>query len=120
KTMWDSVVDPSAIKEISAKFAVHYGCMPVGWENGTLKIVMASEPDIATLDEMRVVFRKDIRVVLASEEELEKAMKMHYGIGAETLEKLASDSAIETKAVKTPGTDLDAAQEASIAKFVNQ
>lgn len=117
--MWTKSIDPAAVKEVSAKIAAHYRCVPIGWEGKALKVAMAGTPDLEILDEMRVVLQKEIRVLVAPEAEIQKAMKDHYGIGADTLERLA-DEDVHAKTPELQGTDLDAAQEASVSKFVNQ
>ena len=45
--------DPSAVREVPAKVAVHYRCLPIGWEDGVLKLAVSSELDAETLDEIR-------------------------------------------------------------------
>jgi type II secretory ATPase GspE/PulE/Tfp pilus assembly ATPase PilB-like protein len=117
----ETAIDHSALKEVPAKVAAHYPLMPVGWENGVLRIVMPSSVTLEALDEVRVILGRDVVVGTAPEREIEKAIQTHYGIGADTLERLVDDA--ETS--PAPGgpaalNDLDAVQEASVMKFVNQ
>jgi len=116
-----TAIDPSAVKEIPAKVASHYPLMPVGWENGALKIAVPSSIDLETLDEIRVLLRRDLAVGQAPGEDIEKCIKTHYGIGAETLERLIDEAgAAPSHRDAAVVNDLDAAQEASVMKFVNQ
>lgn len=113
-------IDPSAVKEVSPRWASHYRIMPLGWEDGALKIAVGRSLSVAEMDELRAVLRRDIRVVLAREQDVEKAMKAHYGIGAETLEKLVDDLPAPSLEPEAALNDLDQAQDASVIKFVNQ
>ncbi len=113
-------LDPALTQEVPAKVAAHYRCLPMGWDNGALKLAAGCAMDVQTLDELRVVLKKDLRVVLATEQEIGEAMKALYGIGADTLERLADDRAAQAAPEVRGGNDLEAAQEASVARFVNQ
>src|SRR5258708_243683 len=101
-------IDPSVIKEVPAKYAAHYHCVPIGREEGILVIAMSREPDLEMHDEIRVVLRQEIRILPALEEDIQKAMKEHYGIGADTLERLADAAEEAPKVPEVSGTDLDA------------
>jgi type II secretory ATPase GspE/PulE/Tfp pilus assembly ATPase PilB-like protein len=112
--------DPSALKEVSAKVATHYHLMPVGWDGGALQVAMARAPSLEVLDELRVVLKRDVSVVLAGEKDIEKAIKAHYGIGADTLERLGDGPAPQLKEAAPADHDLDEARDASVVKLVNQ
>ncbi len=113
--------DPAALKEVPAKVACHYHLMPLESEDGGLKVAMAYPLDLHQLDEIRIVLKKDIVVVLATEHEIDKAIKDYYGIGAATLEKLTDDQSAAKPVDETVLlNDLDQAQDASVIKLVNQ
>jgi type II secretory ATPase GspE/PulE/Tfp pilus assembly ATPase PilB-like protein len=114
-------IDPTAVREVPAKVASHYPLMPLGWENGTLKVAVPGPADPEMLDEIRVVLRREIVIEPAPKAEIEKAIKIHYGIGADTLERLVDQTeTVETRVEAVSLNDLDVAQEASVTKFVNQ
>lgn len=114
-------IDPAILKEVPAKVAVHYQCVPLDWEGGVLNLALTSTADADALDQLPVVLRKPIRVFMAdNDEELRDTMKALYGIGADTLEGLADVEAFAAAMPTAEVTDLNASQEASVAKFVNQ
>jgi general secretion pathway protein E len=113
-------LDPALAREISAKVAAHYRCVPIGREDGLLRIALPVTHDVQTLDELRVVLRKEFRVALASEQDVADAIKALYGIGADTLERLVDQRGPAPAPEAKAGSDLSASQEASVAKFVNQ
>ena len=65
------------------------------------------------------VYFKEIKIVLAPPEDISSAIKKHYGIGAETIEKMAP-SAQEEPAFEQGQDLVKSAEDASIIKFVNQ
>jgi len=116
-------IDPSALKEVPARIASHYPLLPVGWEEGRLKIAMPFSIDVGIVDEVGVILNREVVVVLAPEEDIKKAIKRHYGIGADTLERLVDDANTEIAPISHASDalhDLEADQEASVTKFVNQ
>ena len=114
------VIDSSAVKEVAAHVASHYPLMPLGWNNATLKVAVANVRDQDLLAEIQFVLRQPVIAVEATETEIRDAIKDHYGIGAETLERLAQDEYGAAAPPKTPRNDLEAVQEASVTRFVNQ
>src|SRR5207245_11244425 len=58
-------------------------------------------------------------LALAPKDEIEKALKKYYGVGAETLDELAEDEPIELL-VSEDKEITEGDQEASVIKFVNQ
>jgi len=82
---------------------------------------MSYPQDVQLLDEMRVVLRleKDILPVLSSKQEIEKALKEYYGIGAETIERMGNEvPRLAQEEVSI--SDLEDVQSASVIRFVNQ
>ncbi|MFH1458500.1 MAG: ATPase, T2SS/T4P/T4SS family [Candidatus Omnitrophota bacterium] len=119
----DKAIEPSVIEKVPAKFASHYKIIPLEFKNDTLTLVMRDPLDIRTLDDLRLLLNSEIKGVLASESEIDDAIRKYYGVGAETLEQIISDKtsaqAIAPEANEVQ--DLEAiAQDASIIKFVNQ
>src|SRR5438045_4761826 len=60
-----------------------------------------------------------LEFALATKDEIEKALKKYYGVGAETLDELAKDEPIELL-VGEDKEITEGDQEASVIKFVNQ
>lgn len=119
----DIKIDPSVIKEIPAKFACHYELIPIEVKDDEITVAMANPLDIHTIDDIRLLLKKEIKAVLATRAEIFEAIKKYYGIGAETIEKMAPETGSErimsVQAQETQDVG-EGAEDASIIKFVNQ
>ena len=116
-------IDPAIINEIPAKFACHYELMPIKIEGNTITFAMSSPMDIHTIDDIKLLLKKDIITVLASRADVLEAIKKYYGVGAETIEKMAPEAEQEKLiSVQYQETQdlIESAEDASIIKFVNQ
>ncbi|MBI3601484.1 MAG: hypothetical protein HY209_01110 [Candidatus Omnitrophica bacterium] len=119
----DLTVTPAILAEIPAKFACHYAFMPVGMEDSTVTVAVPRLLDIQTQDDIRLLLKKNIKMVLASPKEIAEAIKTYYGVGAQTMEKISPQLAQEkfTSVQSQETQDLVASSEdASIIQFVNQ
>jgi len=119
----DIDIEPLVIQKVPAKFASHYKIIPIEFKDNNLIIAMSDPLDIRTLDDIRLLLGIEVKGVLASEIEIEDAIRKYYGVGAETLEKIiAQKPATEGLEMETEkAQDLEAlAEDASIIKFVNQ
>ena len=85
---------------------------------------MSDPLDIHTIDDISLLLKKDIKAVLASRKEILEAIKKYYGVGAETIEKMAPDTAFPERAASVQAQETqdvgESAEDASIIKFVNQ
>ncbi len=109
---------------VPARFATHYGFVPVEENNGALVVAVSDPLNAQLLDDIRLVLKRRVEAVVATPTEIERAIKILYGVGADTMERILSDN--ETSAV----VSLDAAPisadlgdekiDASIIKFVNE
>jgi len=116
-------IPPSAIKEIPAKFATHYKLIPINFRKNTITIAMSNPMDIHTLDDLKLLLKKDVKTALASENDIALAIKKYYGVGAETIEKItpeASGRKLPNIHAEVTEDIVKSAEDASIIKFVNQ
>ena len=119
-------IDKSVIEKVSLKIASYYKFMPLEIKNRTLTVAVAYPLDIKTQDEIRTQLGYDIAMSLSCSGEILEALKRHYGLAAETLEKISSGvskeqptsfEAPEREAVE----DIEKlAGDASVIKLVNQ
>lgn len=119
----DKDIEPLIIQKVPAKFASHYKIIPLEFKDNTLTIVMADPLDVRTLDDIRLLLGLEVKAVLASEIEIQEAIRKYYGVGAETLERIIAQKPPEEelKMEEEKAEDLEAlAEDASIIKFVNQ
>ncbi len=112
-------------EEIPARFASHYDFVPLSLQNGTVVVAVSDPLNSHLLDDIRLVLKKRIEAVVATPEEIGKTMKVLYGVGADTVEKILSDSDSVGSVIniETAGVGMDLGDEtidASIIKFVNE
>ena len=117
-------IDPEAIKKIPADLAMDYVMVPVKIEEGTLTLAIA-DPMVATkLEGVRLLTGLEINTVIGKEKDILDLIKLHYGVGAETVVKMGKDRSEEIKLPKEKdigSTEIkDMASNASIINFVNQ
>ncbi|MFA4982299.1 MAG: ATPase, T2SS/T4P/T4SS family [Candidatus Omnitrophota bacterium] len=116
-------IDPSVIDKIPAKFATHYELIPISIDDNLITVAMANPLDIHTVDDIRLLLKKEIKTVLASKKDIVEAIKKYYGVGAETIEKMApelsQDRIVSVQSQETQDL-VESADDASIIKFVNQ
>lgn len=116
----DESIDPQVLRLVSARVANHYKLMPLGLEGERLRVAFSFPPDVVRRDELRMVLRREISPVLAGEGEIAKAVKEHYGFGAETVERLVESDADKRIEPQVRLNDLDENQDASVIRVVNQ
>src|SRR5436190_12965293 len=112
-------VTPEARQKISTKVAFQYFVLPIQYENGTLQIAVSNPLDTSLLTAVQFEARCPVQFALAPKEEIEKALKKFYGVGAETLGEMAEDEPIELL-VGEDKEITEGDQEASVIKFINQ
>ncbi len=111
-----------ALQLLPARAVTQYNALPLIVENGTLQVVVDDPMNTAAADGLRLAAGKPIKIVLAPAEDIDKAIKKYYGVGAEAIEKMIEDGRYD---VSDDGniSKIDVneeGQEASIVKFVNQ
>ncbi len=114
-----ATIEPEARDKIATKVAFQHAVMPVKFENGVLTVATHNPFDTAMLNAVQFDAHGPVQLALAPRTEIEKALKKHYGVGAETLEEIEDDEPVEIIVgfdKEITGDD----QEASVIKFVNQ
>jgi len=128
-TVRERDLSPEVVATIPAKTARMYECLPVGLENGTLKIALVDPLNPARIDELGFVVKKDIRLVVADPAAIQKAIEKFYPEGggedasfSEILRELGADKEL-AKEARIAGEDAsamtDLANQAPIVRFVN-
>lgn len=118
-------IDPQAVSSVPAKVVQHYSVMPLSVANGQLQVAMDDPLNYELIDELTLVLGRTVKPVLAQREEIAKAIRRHYGVGAETIERLVAeeDESVSLEAAGEGQKDLaqeSQAQQASVIKLVNQ
>lgn len=114
-------IDQQTLQALPLKIVFRKRLLPIAREGGTLQVATGDPFDLYALDDVRMMTGLNIQPVLAPREEIEKLIKVHYGLGGDTLDELAANDNLQT-AVSTDGSDdlLEMAQEASVIKLVNE
>src|SRR5438046_4793709 len=112
-------VSPEARQKISTKVAFQFFVLPIQFENGTLQIAVSNPLDTAMLNAVQFDAQCPVEIAVAPKDEIEKALKKYYGVGAETLDELAEEEPIELL-VGEDKEITEGDQEASVIKYVNQ
>lgn len=117
------VIPHTTIEQIPPRFATHYKLIPIKFEEDVITVAMVNPLDIHTLDDLRLLLKKEIKTVLASEDDIDEAIKKYYGVGADTIEKITPEASRgKTVDIHAQVTEdiVKSAEDASIIKFVNQ
>jgi type II secretion system protein E len=112
-------VPPEVRARISTKVAFQYSVLPVAFENEVLQVAVADPFDPSMLNAVEFDAGCAVQFALCPRAEIEKALKKYYGVGAETLDEIATDEPLELL-VGEDKEITEGDQEASVIKFVNQ
>jgi general secretion pathway protein E/type IV pilus assembly protein PilB len=115
-----------APKDFFAKFParvlLEHHLLPMKEQDGSVQIATSRLFDSSGLDELRLATGLDYHPVLATTNEIDRAMKRLIGIGADTLQDMESEGSVAVLGGEDDGkVDLSkAAEDATIIRFVNQ
>jgi len=115
--------DDKVIKGVPAKFVWHYKIMPLSIQNNILTIAVSDPFNMWPVDDLEAHLGYKVERVLATANDIKEALKKHYGVGAETIEKMLSDGSrkVEDISATEKIEDLEKmAESASVIKLVNQ
>ena len=114
-------------KEFLAAFPVRllvrHRLLPLEEKDGLTLVATSRISDTSALDELRVASGRDVSPALATTAEIERALKKLLGVGADTIQSLNKESEDLQVIDSREDEDMDlanAAQDASIIRFVNQ
>jgi len=114
---------PEALTKLPASAVYQYGVLPLRLDGSSLTIVTSDPFDTAAADGLRLVAGCPVKTALAPKEEVEKAVKKFYGVGAAAIEQMLEDGRYSVDDDIGAMTKIDVnemGEEASIVKFVNQ
>lgn len=118
-------LDKGLVQRAPARFATHYGFVPVQERNGALVIAISDPLRPQLLDDIRMVLKCRIEPVVTTPQEIARATKELYGVGADTMERILIDAEGEGPVLTIQGSGVgadlgDDTIDASIIKFVNE
>ncbi|MFI5381800.1 MAG: GspE/PulE family protein [Tepidisphaerales bacterium] len=106
-----------------ARLLLRNRILPVEERDGIVIVAASQVTDQSALDELRVACGRDLSLALCPAAEIDRCLKRILGVGADTLQTMAADGGDLQVIDINEDEDLDlanAAQDASIIKFVNQ
>lgn len=108
---------------LPARAVYQYHALPLEVKDDVLTVVLSDPMNAVAVDGLRLASGKTIEMALAPADEVEKAVKRYYGVGAEAIEKMIEDGRYEVSDTEANISKIDVnemGQEASIVRFVNQ
>jgi len=87
----DLAIPPDVISRISETMAQMYRIIPIKLEGNVLTVAMCDPQNLGVQDELRSFLGFDIRVMVATERSIVKALERFYSSSAESVESLVSD-----------------------------
>ena len=115
-------IDNDTLKALPPRFVYRKRLVPIGRENGALRVAMSDAFDNYVLDEIRLVTGLQIEQVLAARDEIEKVIKTYYGVGGDTVDEMVGGDDLQIVGGNGESAEdlLEMAQEASVIKLVNE
>ena len=118
-------IPPELIAKVPARFATHYGFVPIQERNGVLVVAISEPLNAQLLDDIRLVLKRRVEAVVTTPQEIGRVTRDLYGVGADTMEKILINADGMEGVVNLEGmqvsSDLgDDSIDASIIKFVNE
>jgi len=114
---------PDALAALPASAVYQYGVLPFKIDAASITVVTGDPFDTKAPDGIRLIAQRPVKVALAPRDDVEKAVKKYYGVGADAIEKMIEDGryAVDEDAGSMTKIDVnEMGEEASIVKFVNQ
>lgn len=95
--------------------------LPLRRVNGHIEVATSRLFATSAFDTLKTMTGLKLKPVLAPTESIQREMKKHLGVGADTIDTLDEETSFQVVDENKENTDLDsAAEDASIIRFVNQ
>ena len=112
-----------AITSLPARAVYQYHALPVSVSNGVLNVVASDPFNTSMADGLRLAAKCPVEVSLSTHEDIDKAIRKYYGVGADAIEKMIEDDRYSVDQDLDSISKIDVNEigaEASIVRFVNQ
>ncbi|MBN1557267.1 MAG: Flp pilus assembly complex ATPase component TadA [Lentisphaerae bacterium] len=118
----DTAIEREVLDRLPTKAVFQYNVIPVAVEEGALRVATDDPLNPGLAESLRVASGARIVFAVSPAEDIARAARTLYGVGAETVDRMMQDGRFEVAEEETLAkadlSQLD--QEASIVKFVNQ
>jgi general secretion pathway protein E/type IV pilus assembly protein PilB len=112
------------LSQFPARVLMRHHVLPLEERDGMVIVASSKVSDVGALDELRMVCNREFSMALAPFSEIDRCLKQILGVGADTLQTLNAAANSELQVIDVDeDEDMDlteAAQDASIIRFVNQ
>ncbi len=117
-----ATIDADVLRALPSKIVYRKRLVPISRTDGVLNVATSDAFDLYAFDDLRLTTGLDIQPVLSPREGIEKIIKSHYGLGGDTLDEMVGADDAGASAASAEGSEdlLEAAQEASVIKLVNE
>jgi general secretion pathway protein E/type IV pilus assembly protein PilB len=115
---------PGIFDEVPIKTVFNHRVVPLAAQGEGVTLAFCEPPKHAELNNLRLLLGKKVRVALTTPSGLHTVIKKHFGLGAETIQRLREDRGLTDASqeivfdVKT--ADEGPAMDASIARYVEE
>ncbi len=117
-------VAPETLLAMPLKLVHRRTLMPLSRENGTLVVATGDPFDVYALDELATLTGLQVQPVLASPREIARLIKLHFGVGGETVTAMMAERGDGVELLEELEADdselAKQAQEASVVRLVNE
>lgn len=124
-------VDPSTLELkretlelVPINFIFHYHMLPIAGDDKMLTLAFSEPPRQMEMGNLRLRLNQRFQLVLATPSAIHAVIKKHFGLGAETIQKLRAERGgvdLDREIVfDVQGKETDSALEATISAFVDQ
>ena len=120
RNLEDIEITPETLRALPAKVVYRQRLVPIAQVDGALQVATSDAFDLYAFDDLRLHTGLNIQPVLATREDIEKVIKTHYGLGGDTLDEMVGEDDAPAAALEGSEDLLEAAQEASVIKLVNE
>jgi len=115
-------IDVETLRSLPAKLVYRKHLVPLRRSDGRLVVATSDPFDLYAFDELRLLTGLEVQPVLASSEQIDRAIKTYYGVGGQTIDDMMSTDDLEVVNGHDEQSEdlLEMAQEASVIKLVNE
>jgi general secretion pathway protein E/type IV pilus assembly protein PilB len=108
---------------VPIKFIFHYNLLPLGVEEDCLTLALSEPLRQMEQGNLRLLLGKRFKIALATPSAIHAVIKKHFGLGAETIQKLRDERGADLNqeiVFDVQGKETDSALEATVSAFVDQ
>ena len=117
-------IEPSALSGSPLKLLNRKNIIPIARDNGTLVVATGDPYDANSLDELTTLTGLQVHPVLGSPKEISRLIKVHFGVGGDTVSTLVEERKDDIEFLEDFEADdselAKQAQDASVVKLVNE